>query len=927
MTPSSARPPRVVLFGDHARSPRSERILRRAGCAVENGCELPPSAVAPRLGGRPVWLVRAGCWPAALGAPAFPPPSETRRPLCALGAVRRCPEKEPTDEALRWGELQRACGGDLSSVPDLRERLPPLASVFLDAAAASIFAGILPDLGGFDAAFRAVFDAERFRLVRFPVLDVYDDARLRIIQVVTSPQQGGAERIALELARGLPGRDVSTRLVTLGRPTRAAFAVPAETVDLAPLRGDRAARARAVADAADAFGADLVHGHLLDADDVARLSALGLPLVLTVHNARPGWPQGTETLRPEHAVCLIACARAVEAELRAANLTIPTRTIWNGIDFAAHRRTPVLTASGSALRRRLGIAVEDYVLVALANPRPQKRLDLLPAILEATRRRLREGGWPHGVHLLLAGAASYVSEAARESEAAVRAEVERLGLRGCVHQLGSVDPVAPVLAAANVLAAPSAYEGLSLAHLEAVAAGLSVVATDVGGTAEIACNSRSFHLLSAEDTPDDYARCLAALAGRAAADQDEVARHFDRERMLQRHVHLYARVAAMRVRRPRSGLLLVTNNFSTGGAQTGARRLLAGLASQGVRVRAAVLEETAGHLTPGCQRLIASGVQVHVLPRVGTVDPAAAVAELLTVLDADPPEVVLLWNVIPEYKLLIADSLLDVPLFDVSPGEMYYDSLLGNFRRPRAGLPYTWFPDYGEHLAGVVVKYRGEADLARRALRAPVHVIPNGVPLDGPLAQPRRDPERIVFGTAARISPQKKLEDLLAALRFAQTSLPPHVLRIAGGVERGADDYAARLRRLAEGLCVEWVGEVADSRPFLIDLDMFVMISEPAGCPNASLEAMAAGLPVIATDVGGAAEQIVDGVTGRLTPRGAVESFAAALVELASETEKRAAFGRSGRRRAEELFDVTRMVADYGRVCLGFGGLSPGGAS
>jgi glycosyltransferase involved in cell wall biosynthesis len=916
MTPSSARPPRVLLFGDRARSARSERILRRAGRAVENGCELPPPAVALRLVGGPVWLVRAGCWPTTLGAPVFPPPSEPRRPLCAAGAVRRCPEKEPGDEALRWGELQRECGGDLSSVPNLRDRLPPLASVFLDAAAASFFADVLSDRGDFDAALRTLLDPGRFRLVRFPALDVYDDARLRIVQVVTSPQQGGAERIALELARGLPGRDVSTRLVTLGRPTRAPFATPAETVDLAPLRGDRAARALAVADAADAFGADLVHGHLLDADDVTRLSALGLPLVLTIHNARPGWPQGTETLRPGHAVCLIACARAVEAELRAANLAIPTRTIWNGIDLTAHRRTPPLTEEASALRRRLGIAADDYVLVALANPRPQKRLDLLPAILDATRRRLREDGWPYGVHLLLAGAASDVSEAARECEAAVRAEVERLGLGGCVHRLGSVDPVAPVLAAANVLVAPSAYEGLSLAHLEAVAAGLPVVATDVGGTAEIACNSRSFHLASTEDTPDDYARCLAALAGHAAADRDEVARHFDRERMLERHVHLYARVAAMRARRSRSGLLLVTNNFSTGGAQTSARRLLAGLASEGVRVRAAVLEETEGHLTPGCQRLIESRVPVHVLPCAGTVDPAAAVAELLARLDADPPEAVLLWNVIPEYKLLIADGLLDVPLFDVSPGEMYFESLLGYFRRPRAGLPYTWFPDYGEHLAGVVVKYRGEADLARRTLRAPVHVIPNGVPLDGPLAQPRRRPERIVFGTAARISPQKKLEDLLAALRFAQESLPPHVLRIAGGVERGAEDYATRLRRLAEGLCVEWVGELADSRPFLIDLDVFVMISEPAGCPNASLEAMAAGLPVIATDVGGAAEQVLDGVTGRLTPRGDTAAFAAALVELASETDKRAAFGRSGRRRAEELFDVKRMVADYGRVCL-----------
>ena len=60
----------------------------------------------------------------------------------------------------------------------------------------------------------------------------------------------------------------------------------------------------------------------------------------------------------------------------------------------------------------------------------------------------------------------------------------------------------------------------------------------------------------------------------------------------------------------------------------------------------------------------------------------------------------------------------------------------------------------------------------------------------------------------------------------------------------------------AAGLPVKLLGELDDPRPFYRDLDLFVMISEPAGCPNASLEAMAAGLPVVATDVGGAAEQV-----------------------------------------------------------------------
>ena len=124
---------------------------------------------------------------------------------------------------------------------------------------------------------------------------------------------------------------------------------------------------------------------------------------MTVHNTRPGWPDGQDRLRPGDATLVAACARAVEADLRAAGVPVPVRTVWNGVDFAAHADSPSLRARARAFRRRLGLAAGDFVLLALANPRPQKRLDLLPAILAATRRRLRGDGWPHGVHLLLGG--------------------------------------------------------------------------------------------------------------------------------------------------------------------------------------------------------------------------------------------------------------------------------------------------------------------------------------------------------------------------------------------------------------------------------------------------------------------------------------------------------------------------------------------
>jgi glycosyltransferase involved in cell wall biosynthesis len=160
------------------------------------------------------------------------------------------------------------------------------------------------------------------------------------------------------------------------------------------------------------------------------------------------------------------------------------------------------------------------------------------------------------------------------------------------------------------------------------------------------------------------------------------------------------------------------------------------------------------------------------------------------------------------------------------------------------------------------------------------------------------------------------VHELLDALAKANGRMPPHVLRIGGGVERGCGDYAAELRVRANGSPVEWMGEVADPQPFLRELDLFALIAEPAGCPNASLEAMAAGLPVVATGVGGMAEQIVEGVTGHVVPAGDTDALADALVRLAHDAAARARLGQAGRERVRTDFSLEAMVASYRRVCL-----------
>src|SRR5262249_61914135 len=100
------------------------------------------------------------------------------------------------------------------------------------------------------------------------------------------------------------------------------------------------------------------------------------------------------------------------------------------------------------------------------------------------------------------------------------------------------------------------------------------------------------------------------------------------------------------------------------------------------------------------------GCPCRARPPAGSTDAAVTVARPLGHTDDDRPAAILLWNVIPEYRVLIADGLLDrdVPLFDVSPGALSFDALGRYFERPRPGLPYRNAAEYGARIRGAIVK-------------------------------------------------------------------------------------------------------------------------------------------------------------------------------------------------------------------------------
>jgi glycosyltransferase involved in cell wall biosynthesis len=169
-----------------------------------------------------------------------------------------------------------------------------------------------------------------------------------------------------------------------------------------------------------------------------------------------------------------------------------------------------------------------------------------------------------------------------------------------------------------------------------------------------------------------------------------------------------------------------------------------------------------------------------------------------------------------------------------------------------------------------------------------------------------------------RMSPGKGHELALRSLKLtAGTSEGSIRLVFAGEGELLGD-----LRSRAAGLGVEdrvvFAGFRRDIPALLAASDMLVLPSEAESLPMVILEAMASRMPVIATDVGGISEVVLDGRTGILVHPGDAEALAAAMVRLASDPERRRAMGEAGRRRVELEFSseasVTAVFELYGRL-------------
>ncbi len=190
-----------------------------------------------------------------------------------------------------------------------------------------------------------------------------------------------------------------------------------------------------------------------------------------------------------------------------------------------------------------------------------------------------------------------------------------------------------------------------------------------------------------------------------------------------------------------------------------------------------------------------------------------------------------------------------------------------------------------------------------------LRIAPTGVPprFFDVTRDPRGDALRIVF--VGNLSQEKDPLAALAIVTEVAATTPVEMRFLGGGPLR--DDLETAVAATGLGDRIDVLGSVPDVLPHLAWADTLLLTSHTEGLPGVPLEAGAAGVPTVAYDVGGTAETVIDGETGRIVAPGDHPAAVAALIAMAENRERTAAWGDAARRMVSARFTLEGAVQRY----------------
>jgi glycosyltransferase involved in cell wall biosynthesis len=746
-----------------------------------------------------------------------------------------------------------------------------------------------------------------------------ESKRIRVMYVLPDLGIGGAERHVTTLMPNLDGSRFDTAVVCIGAEGKFFGDLASSDTKAVALHRTKRQALRALHDLTRemrSFAPDVVITRGYNAETLGRIAAwlTRVPRnVVWVHNHGDIAPRSAIRRMVERVLDRVTSAyfgvARAQIDYLVDDLQYPPdkiRIIHNGVDPDGFHWTDDRSAVSD-----LGIAGSDKVVGILAAFRPEKdHANFLRAA------RLVVDRVPDAKFLV-------VGDGPMRPE--IEGLVDELDLDDCVVLTGSRSDVPDLLRALDVFVLSSySVECFPMALLEAMAAGRPAVCTAVGGVPEIIEEPVTGYLV-----PPRNPGALADRLVRILSDSELAHRMGQAARArVEALFSLRASVAAtehaldelvrtgQRPARP-VRLTVVLDLTSVGGAEVLLLNLFKQFDPRVVVPRLVCLRE-AGSLA---DEFRAAGFDVEVLDRSGRFD-LRTLPRLVRSFRTARTDAVLVTHHHRAALALgrIAARVARVPVNLVAAHDMDLTSV-GKRVLPRWAVNTLAFSDalvllstsQGEYL------HREEGVGQRLSGTTREVVIPNGIQLPASPTTADRRRARTVLGVAdtdfvvgivARLSAQKAHEVLFRAIAVCAASVPHVRLVVIGGGDREVE-----LRDLAQKLGIGWrttfLGIRRDVGDLLPGLDVACLSSVHEGVPITLIEAMAAGLPIVATDCGSVRDMVQDGEQGFVVPVGDVQNFADRLERLAHNESLRIQLGKNGRARVEREFRIEHTARRY----------------
>ncbi len=756
---------------------------------------------------------------------------------------------------------------------------------------------------------------------------------VRVLHLITELEHGGAQHALLRLIEQGAGSRFQPMVACWyggeGAVAQLLRAAGVRVVDLGMGRGGRVQPMVSLWRLLCAERPQILHTWMFHANVPGRVLGrlAGVPVVISSERTMGQEGQARRLLNRATAPLAdrITCVSATVAEHARTVLRLPAAklvVIPNGIDLADFPAPAEQGAHPAPERLRIG-----YV----GRLAPVKGVDVL---VEAAAQLAAQADLPPWELRLIGDG---------ELRAPLEQQIAAHGLGERVRLLGARDDIPAQLAELELFVLPSRWEGMPNAALEAMAAGLPVVATRTGGTPEVVADGATGLLVAPESA--------AALAGAlrrllldaelrrrlGAAGRARVQEQFTLERTAATTHALYAALLAEKgIAQESAGRLRVLHPITrliVGGAQENTLltaalldpavwevEVLSGtqVGSEGSLIESAQAQGIALTLEPALVREVNPLQDARALLRLtrhmqrnryavvhthsskaGILGRWAARLAGVPVIvhtvhgwghhERQHPLVRAYYILLEKFSLPITDKLIVVSGLNIQKG---LDAGIGRAE------------DYRVIRSGIELERFGHPTVARDETRRAL-----GIPLDA-----------CVVGSVTRLSAQKApLDFVRAAARIraewergaadapaAQPRPPVWFLVVGDGDLRADVEALAGELGLRERLVL--TGLRRDVPELLAAMDIFVLSSLWEGLPRVLVQAMAAGLPLVATAVDGSAEVVTPGVNGFLTPPGAPDALAGMVLQLLHNPELARALGAAGRARVDEFSD-RRMVA------------------